>query len=131
LRILVDTNILISALLYPQGSPSRALLHAAENHELFLSDYNISELHHVVKKKFPHMMADIDVLLAKLSFELVVAPISPEKLISDPKDAPVLNAALVADIDIIISGDKHFHELILKRPIVKSAIQYIEYVKNL
>ena len=33
MRILIDTNILFSALLLPESRPARALLHAARNHE--------------------------------------------------------------------------------------------------
>ena len=34
----------------------------------------------------------------------------------DPKDQPILNAAIVANVDIIVSGDKHFLKLDLPRP---------------
>lgn len=37
MKILTDTNILISALLFPHAKPALALLHAARNHELVLS----------------------------------------------------------------------------------------------
>ena len=36
------------------------------------------------------------------------APQEPSKLISDPKDHPILNAAIVSGVDIIISGYGHF-----------------------
>ena len=126
MKVLADTNILISALLYPDSMPSAALLHAADCQELVLTDYNIAELHSVTRKKFPEKLPDIDLLLAKLSFELVAAPISAQKLISDPKDAPILNAAIVNEVDIIISGDKHFLQLQMERPIVLTVAKYIE-----
>ena len=129
MRILVDTNVLFSAMLYPDGIPSRALMYVSNNCDLVLSDYNISELREIVERKIPEHMADIDVFLAKFAYEHVVAPISPEKLISDPKDAPVLNAAIIADVDIIISGDKHFEDLALNRPVVMTAAKYVdEYI---
>jgi predicted nucleic acid-binding protein len=59
-----------------------------------------------------------------------LAPISPEKLISDPKDAPILNAAIVEDVDLIISSDKHFHELSLKRPAVATAEEFLALSTN-
>jgi len=125
MKILVDTNVLFSALLYPQGTTGRVLIYVSENCELVLSDYNISELREIVERKAPHKMMDIDVLLAKLAHELVMAPISPEKKISDPKDAPVLNAAIIADVDVIISGDHHFVDLTLSRPVVKTATEFL------
>ena len=102
-----------------------ALLHAARHHELILSDFNIAELRDTVNKKFPEKQADIDVLLAQLAFNMVPAPKSPHKLIADPKDAPILNAAILADVDIIISGDKHFLDLSMSRPRVLTPAQYL------
>ena len=104
MKVLADTNILISALLYPNSNPGKALMCVAEHHNLVLTDYNIAELRNVTRRKFPHKEADIDVLLSKLTYELVPAPLSPQKLISDPKDAPILNAAIISGVDIIISG---------------------------
>jgi putative PIN family toxin of toxin-antitoxin system len=126
MKVLANTNILFSALLYPNGGPGRALKHIATHHELVLSDYNISELRDIVARKKPDKMADVDVLLAELAYTLVIAPISPEKLIDDPKDAPVLNAAIVSEVDAIISGDAHFKELRLQRPVALTATEYTE-----
>jgi predicted nucleic acid-binding protein len=70
-------------------------------------------------------MSNIDALLAKFTYKLVIAPISPEKLISDPKDAPILNAAIIEDVDVIISGDKHFHELSIEHPAVMTVSAFL------
>ena len=42
MRILVDTNVLFSALVFPRSKPARALLYIADNHEIVLCDRNIS-----------------------------------------------------------------------------------------
>ncbi|MCL2637902.1 MAG: putative toxin-antitoxin system toxin component, PIN family [Oscillospiraceae bacterium] len=126
MKILADTNILISALLYPDSKPAIALIQAAVKHELILTDYNISELHRVAAKKFPAKLPDADALLAKLKFELVSAPISAQKLIADPKDAPILNAAILHEVDVIISGDKHFLQLDMEYPKPMKAADFLE-----
>ena len=130
MRILVDSNTLISALFYPNSKPAKALYHTVDNHELVLCDYNINELRRIAKEKFPHTQADIDLFLTELPYELILAIESPQKLINDPKDAPILNAAIIADIDIIISGDKHFLELDLERPKTMNAAEYLKYVET-
>lgn len=86
MKILTDTNILISALLWPHSKPAVALLHAARFHELVLCDRNIFELRDVLGRKAPQALADVEVFLAELAFDLVPAPEFPQKLISDPKD---------------------------------------------
>ena len=124
---MADTNILFSALLFPDSRPAKALFYIIEQHELILCDYIISELREVVSRKRPDLLADIDVLLAELSFELIPAPHQPSKLISDPKDHPILNAAIIAGVDIIISGDKHFLGLKMDHP---KTMQVSEFLKE-
>ena len=87
-----------------------------------------SELRDVVSRKRPDLLADIDVLMAKLPYELVPAPLQPSKLLSDPKDHPILNAAIIADVDIIISGDKHFLNLKIEHPHAISVAKFIDEV---
>lgn len=48
MRILVDTNILFSVLVFPQSRPAQALLHVADNHEMVLCDRNITELRDIL-----------------------------------------------------------------------------------
>ena len=128
MKILVDTNTLISALFYPGSKPAKALYHAADNHDLVLSDHNIAEFRRIAKEKFSDRQADIDLFLTELTYDLIPAPEAPQKLIADPKDAPILNAAIIEGVDIVISGDKHFLELNLKRPKTMKAAEYLVYV---
>jgi putative PIN family toxin of toxin-antitoxin system len=116
MRVMADTNILISALLFPASLPAKVLLHIADNHELVMCDHIVMEIREVVARKRPDLLADVDVLLAQLSYELVIAPKEPRKLIFDPKDQPILNAAIMAGVDIIVSGDRHFLKLDMERP---------------
>ena len=126
MKIMTDTNVLFSALLYPDSKPAQVLFYIVENHDLILCDYIIAELREVVCRKRPDLQADIEVFLARLAFEIVIAPREPGKLIQDPKDHPILNAAIIADVDIIISGDKHFLQIDLDHPKTVSVSQFLE-----
>jgi len=48
------------------------------------------------------------------------------KIIRDPKDIPILSAAMKYDIDIVISGDKDFVVLGLVKPITVSPAEFLE-----
>ena len=126
MKIMTDTNILFSALLFPESRPAKALFQIIEHHSLILCDYIISELRNVVSRKRPDLLADIDVLMAKLPYELITAPLKPGKLISDPKDYPIINAAIIADVDIIISGDRHFLDLEIEHPKCMPVAQFLD-----
>ena len=129
MRVLIDTNIYFSALLYPNSNPAKAIHLASRNHTLILPDYNINELRGITLRKCPKKLPDVDVLLAKLNYVPVTAPLSPQKLMSDPKDVPILNAAILEDVDIIVSGDHHFLQLELERPQVMTAAEFLEYTE--
>ena len=116
MRILVDTNILFSALLFPLSKPAKALMHAANNHQIVLTDLNIAELRNILQRKAIQYLPDMEVFLAELSYELIPAVGRAEKLIRDPKDQPILNAAIVSGVDIILTGDKDFLSLDITHP---------------
>lgn len=126
MRILVDTNILFSALVFPHSKPAQALLYVAENHEIVLCDRNLAELRDILKRKAPKFLPDAEVLFTEMSYELIPAIDHAEKLIRDAKDQPILNAAIVADVDIILTGDKDFLSLDMEHPICMTVAQFLE-----
>ena len=86
MKILVDTNILFSAILFPRSKPAAALLHTARYHNMVLCDRNLIELRDILTRKAPDYLPDAEVLLAELSYELIPAAYHAEKLIRDAKD---------------------------------------------
>lgn len=104
MKILVDTNILISAVLFPRSKPAKALVYTAENHEMVLCDQNLTEL----------------------SYDLIPAAPHAQKLIRDAKDQPILNAAILYDIDILLTGDKDFLSLDMEHPKCMTAAQFLD-----
>ena len=124
MKVMVDTNVIISALLFPASLPARILLHVTSNHALVLCDHIVTEIRDVVSRKRPDLSGDLDALLAQLSYELVIAPQEPGKRIQDPKDQPILNAAVMAGVDVIVPGDKHFLKLSLERPKAMSPAEF-------
>lgn len=77
MRILIDTNVLISAILNPKGTPFQAYLKAVSfpNHAL-ICDQNIEELRRIFNKKFPKRIDALNRFLsiALLSIEIVQIP---------------------------------------------------------
>lgn len=128
MRILVDTNILFSALLFPHSKPAKALLHIADCHEIVLCDRNITELRDILRRKAPKYLPDAEVLLAELPYELIPAVDHAEKLIRDAKDQPILNAAIVSGVDVIVTGDKDFLSLDMEHPQCMTAAQFLESI---
>lgn len=51
MRVMVDTNILFSAIIFPKGQAAKAFTLCLLNHELVISTYVISELKQVIMRK--------------------------------------------------------------------------------
>lgn len=129
MRIMVDTNVLFSAILFPQGRAAEALSHCIRKHELVICSYVLDELKRVVRKKFPSRLSDLDTFFEKLSFELVYTPEHIEKAlfpIRDPKDYPILYTAVIENVDVLLSGDDDFSDTGLTHPEIVTPAEFLK-----
>jgi putative PIN family toxin of toxin-antitoxin system len=120
MRIMTDTNILISAILFPSSKAKRILERIVVEHQLVLCSYIIDELHRVFERKFWNKIEVLEPFLSELSFELVYTPkrfaTDDYPSIRDRNDLPILVSAILSDIDIFITGDKDFHAVDIEKP---------------
>lgn len=129
MRIMLDTNVLISALLFPGTKMDAMMNYIFTNHQLVLSSYVVDELKNVVRRKFPGKEMIINKLLMMMSFEYVYTPGSMESglfNIRDIKDYPVLYTAIIEDVDILVTGDKDFSDIDVEKPKIMSPTQFME-----
>ena len=128
MRIMLDTNIMVSAALYPNSKVSLALTRAMQKHTLIVCTYVLEELQSVFIRKFPHKLAQLDAFLSKLAFELCYTPrINPGTPdMRDENDRPILQSAIDAEVDAILTGDSDFHALGLERPIIISPAEFLD-----
>lgn len=127
--IMLDTNVLISALLFPGTKMDAMMNYIFTNHQLVLSSYVVDELKNVVRRKFPGKEMIINKLLMMMSFEYVYTPGSMESglfNIRDIKDYPVLYTAIIEDVDILVTGDKDFSDIDVEKPKIMSPTQFME-----
>ena len=132
MRVMLDTNIIISAALFPKGRAAKAFYKAlTPPYQPIICDYVVDELHRKFCEKFPDNMADLEAFLNNaLSFiDLVPTPeteTEAEKKIRDPKDRPILRAALDAHADFFLTGDKDFLESAITDPRIISVAEFLE-----
>jgi len=112
--VALDTNVLVSDLI--AVGPPRHIVEVcrAMNTVLILSDAILSELAEVMRRKFGWRSGQVAVLLQEVrSFALIVTPVRCVNLITDdPADNRVLECALEAQADYIVSGDtRHLQPL--------------------
>ncbi len=134
MRVLVDTNILISAALFPQGKVARVLDYLFETHTVVIASYTIRECEQVFLRKFPAKLPAFNLFLADIDYERFDTParLDPSRFpqIRDAGDLPILASAILADVDILISGDKDFEDLQLKKPLVFTPQKYFDLINT-
>lgn len=126
---MLDTNVLISATLFPSNRMNTIFQYISLNHDLVLSSFVIEELKDVVRAKFPDRVSAIDKMITELSFEYVYTPEDiplDEFNIRDEKDYPVLYTAIHEDVDILITGDKDFADVQTNRIEILTPADFIE-----
>lgn len=131
LRVILDTNVLLSGIAYPASVPGRIM--AAWRHgsvDVLLSAYILDELRRVLPRlAHRHNMspAEIDDLVDILSIQAeIIEPLpGTEPALRDAKDQPVLGTLLAAlaasGADYLITGDKDLLALADRHPIVTPA----------
>lgn len=127
MRIMLDTNVLISAILFPGDKINNMMNYIFLRHQLVLSSYVVEELKSVVRRKFPKKEPVIEKLLLMMSYEYVYTPDDmKENLFSicDVKDYPVLYTAIIEDIDILITGDRDFEDIIIDKPLIMTPKEF-------
>ena len=133
MKILMDTNILIAASRYPNGIPFKAVLKASNPpNRLYISEQNLEELRNVYNRKFPCDIHILESFLAAVMPMIVVITSPVEKSIDETKirhvkDRPILRAAIAANVDIIVTGDKDFLESGLLKPKIISPAEFVKF----
>jgi putative PIN family toxin of toxin-antitoxin system len=108
-RVVVDTNVLVSALI-GHGKPRRLVLKLLEEHTVILSRQMLAELADVLTgDKFVIKSSQVDRFLSGLVRKSKIVPVGSRfKVISeDPDDDVVLNTAYNGKAEYIVTGDRH------------------------
>ncbi len=131
MNVLIDTNVLISAALNPNGTPAKAYKKATSypNHGM-VCEQNLNELQRIFRQKFPSKRLALENFLsmALTTMELVPVPeqeLALEQKIRDVADRPILRAAVKAGADILLTGDKDFLDSNINHPAMMTPSEFI------
>jgi putative PIN family toxin of toxin-antitoxin system len=128
MRVMVDTNVIISAMVFKSTNMIEVLIKIINNHELCLSAYTIVETKRILADKFAGTEASVDIFFEDYPYTLIEAPVGTEKplvQIRDTKDYPVIHAAITAQIDLLITGDKDFFDVKVDRPDILAPLDFL------
>lgn len=111
MRIVLDTNILIGALITKGTPPDRLYQAWLEGEiELLTSTAQLAEVTAVLSRPRLQRYLDADeaaAIVENLDTRAVILDAPPDVNLSpDPRDNPILAAAIAGKADLIVSGDK-------------------------
>lgn len=113
MRIVFDTNVLVSAFVFPGGQGEAALLRVVEEKDvLFLSKPILDELLAVLARKFSRdaeELARVAVFLSDLA--VVVRPRRRLRVLKDEPDNRILECAIAGRAHAIVTGDRALLDL--------------------
>jgi uncharacterized protein len=120
--VVLDSNLIVSAFLNPQGAASKALQIALESFDIASSKETLAELVDVLKRDKFDKYAAKSLRMAKLEqyaqavvyYEVSLEISSTITDCTDPKDNKFLALAITAKAKVLISGDKR--DLLVMHP---------------
>ena len=129
MKVMLDTNIIISAFVFKSKKMNNLIYELSKNHEIVICSYTIEELKELVKSKFNVTQESLDEFLKDFPFNLVYSPTSVENKmfnIRDKDDYIILHTAIIENVDVFITGDKDFDDVEIERPEIMNAREFIE-----
>ena len=119
MRVVVDTNVVVSRYLVPQGKPARILSHWEEgDFDLLVSEPILDECRRVLRYdrlRARHGMNDAaieQVIVGLRTFATMVVPRQAIRAVdSDPDDDKFLECAVAGGAEFVVSGDRHLLDL--------------------
>lgn len=127
MRVVVDTNVLLSGLMYPGSTPGR-IVAAWRNaaFELVLTRAQLTEIARVLS--YPKITRVLrwdpdrsERFLKQLYLRSVMVPLPeslPAEVPADPDDSPILSSLLVARAEYLVTGDSDLLALKDRYPIL-------------
>ena len=126
MKIMFDTNVLISAFVF-RGNVRKLLdLLFESNCELYVSEYVDKEFKRILTEKWPAHSEEIYLMYRSLDFVFCSSTSEIFGQLRDDKDIPVLSDAIYQGVDILLTGDKDFFEADIKTPKIVSPSNLLE-----
>lgn len=131
MRVVFDTNIYISALAIPGGRADEAYLAAIRgSFQLFTSVAILTETARVLQAKFEWGEAEVRDVIQEISQTATVLRPRPSlHVLQDEPDNRILECAMAAQAEYVVSGDRHL--LALKSHSSSTMISLVEFLELL
>ena len=126
MKVMLDTNVLISAFVFG-GKVREVLIRLFEtNCVLYISEYVDKEFNNILQEKWSDRADKIYSLYRSMDFIFCSSTAETLGCLRDKKDIPVLSDAIYHGVDILLTGDKDFLEADIETPKIISPSELLE-----
>ena len=123
MRVVFDTNVLVSALLFENSTPAQAFFAALKHGKVLLSAPLAEEINRIIyRPKFDRYLTDeqrADFITALVESSVLIEIKETITACRDPKDNMILELAVSGEADVIVTGDS---DLLVLNPFEEIAI---------
>jgi putative PIN family toxin of toxin-antitoxin system len=110
LRVVFDTNVIVSAVAWPQSVPRQSVDIAGERGRLLISEAVLEEINEVLQRprilKYISAQRRIEFMVALVEQSELVESVPELRQCRDPKDDKFLALAVAGQATHIVSGDR-------------------------
>ncbi len=133
MKIVLDTNVIVSGLLNPDGSPGRVIdLFLAGEVRLLVDDRILAEYRAVLPRpKFRFDPEDVSDFLDLVEAEAIRVSAAPLNLaLKDSADRPFLEVAVASKADLLVTGNvRDFEVPSIRRSLIVTPAQFLRVWK--
>ena len=111
MRIMIDSNVIVSAVLFPESKLGQLIRNIETKHNLILCSYSLKEIEKVFTIKFRGQWNKMENFINSLNYECVEtgsASVYQNVNIRDENDLPILISFLSSGADLLVTGDNDF-----------------------
>lgn len=133
MKVMLDTNILISAFIFKSNKMNNLIYELSKKHEIVICSYTIEELKELFENKFNVSLKTLNLFLKNFPFTLVKLPNNPQDNlfnIRDKDDYIILYTAIVENVDVFITGDKDLDDVEIKKLEILKPSEFIQKYLN-
>jgi putative PIN family toxin of toxin-antitoxin system len=110
-KVFLDTNVLVAAFA-TRGLCADVVRLTLAGHEMIVSETVLVELARALRQKIGLPDREARSVVSFVRQEATLAPeASGQSTVRDPKDAPILAAAVACGADVLVTGDRELLEL--------------------
>jgi putative PIN family toxin of toxin-antitoxin system len=125
---MIDSNVVVSALVFKSAKMGAVIKHICDSHELCVATCCMEEVRKVMATKFPDSDAGLDEFFADVPHTIIATPVTtgePLFQIRDSDDYAILHTAVISQVDVFVTGDKDFFDVKIDRPEILSPLDFI------